>query len=667
MRNNTIFYVFFLLFADAVPASAVQDLTELSLEDLMKIEITTVSRQASTVGQSPAAVFVITQEMIRRSGASAIPELFRMVPGMNVARVDTNKWAISARGFNDRFANKLLVQIDGRTVYNVINSGVRWDTIDYPLSDIERIEVIRGPGASVWGANAVNGVINIITKSATDTKGGLVTLGGGNEDRDFGTLRYGASAGERTDYRVYVKGFDRDKSSGLAPGPFDAWSGGSSGFRIDTHPSEADLVTLQGDYNHSDAQRIDFRGQPVAPFTYTNEEREISDGVNLLGRWTKDLDDTSRWSLQAYWDHIYRRGSGELLIYTTDIFDVDFQHELLMAERHNIVWGLGYRFTHADLTDSRFDGFILDWDEQDRDLNMPSAFLQDQIALADAWSLTLGTKLEHNDLTGFEAQPTARLLFTPGEKQSAWAAVSRAVRTPTLFEDQRTVTQAPNGTVFQRIISNPDLKSEEVVAYELGYRAQPANSLSVDTAIFYNVYDDLKVFVTQETTTEGAPAGTSFRIDTHENRMSGETYGIEISLNWTPVAWWKLYSAYSFLKMTLHADGSLPSSTRISSERAERQSPQQQVFLKSSWDLPGNVEFDVTTRFVDRLLGFQQPVDDYIATDLRLAWLANDRLTFEVVGQNVLEDHHLEVGGSILAGPLHEIERSVYGKVTYKW
>lgn len=610
--RRTPLSVLLLLCATAQGANLVADLKKLSVEELLNLEVTTVSRQESTVGQSPAAIHVVTQEDIRRSGVTSIPELLRRVPGMSVARVDANKWAVSARGFNDRFANKLLVQMDGRTVYSPIFSGVFWDTMDYVLADIDRIEVIRGPGASVWGANAVNGVINLITKSARDTQGGLLSGGSGTEEQGFATIRYGSELSDETYYRLYAKGFNRDESFGVSPAPFDQWSGIRGGLRVDSQPSEANALTLQGDYFHSNAERMDFRPQPTSPFVYTNAEQEISNGANVLARWTQAVDGESSWTLQAYWDHIKRRSTGDILVFSMDVLDVDFQHQFALSERHNIVWGLGYRAMDAALTDSRFNGFILRWDRHDRRLNLPSAFVQDQIAIMpDRLSVTLGTKVEHNDLTGFEVQPTVRVLWTPGKDQTLWAAVSRAVRTPTLFEDQRSVTQtpvspAPGVTIFPRIVANPDLESEEMLAYELGYRMQTTPAFSVDAALFYNVYDELKVFAPQGTTTLGAPAGTRFQILAHQNQMRGETHGLELGAKWNPLDWWQLYAAYSLLKMSLHADASLPAMSRATSAAAERQSPEQQVYLQSSWDLPGDMELDLTGRFVDGLTGFQQ-------------------------------------------------------------
>lgn len=428
------------VFADVILKTS--DINKLSLEELMGVEVTSVSRQESTVGQSPAAIFVITQEMIRRSGATTIPELFRMVPGMDVARADNNKWAVSIRGFNDRFGKNQLVQIDGRTLYNPIFAGVYWDTVDYPLEDIERIEIIRGPGASVWGANAVNGIINIITKNSKDTQGGLITTGTGTEERGFGTFRYGGRAGENLSYRVYGKGFNRDEQFAAADDPNDGWAGGHSGMRLDWQASQSDKVTLDAGYFNDDPGRNDVRAMSASPYRLRNLEDEESEGGHVLARVHHTLDEDSSWELQMYWDRVNRGSTNEVASFQWDTFDVDFQHQFPISTGHKFIYGLGYRAIDAFVGPSaRDNGFILGTDLPDRLAQTISVFAQDEIALVEEkLSLILGSKLEHNDYTNIEVQPTIRLLWTPSERQSVWAAVSRAVRTPTMLEDHTKVT-----------------------------------------------------------------------------------------------------------------------------------------------------------------------------------------------------------------------------------
>lgn len=654
----------------AIPSPSA--LKQLSVEELMNMEITTVSRRESTVRQSPAAIHVITQEEIRRSSATTFPELFRRVPGMNVARIDNNKWAVSTRGFNQRFGDKMLVQVDGRTVYNPLFSGVYWDAVDYPLEDIERIEVIRGPGASVWGANAVNGIINIITKPAKETQGGLISGGGGTEEQGFGTFRYGGKSGDDLYYRVYGKGFTRDEQFSPSGDPHDAWRGVSGGVRLDWQVSERDAVTFQGDVTRSTAERKDLRPMVAAPFVFTNLEKEVTPTGNLLARWSHRLENGSSWSLQTYWDRVERKGDKGFVDLRWDTFDVDFQYQLPQLRRQKIVFGTGYRDIGAFLGPSTVDnGFAVSFPPPHRHSQLFSVFIQDEITLVeDKFSLILGSKLEHNDFTGFEYQPTGRVLWAPTKRQTVWAAVSRAVRTPTLSEDgigSRQLPSFPTGLggapLFPQLRGSPDFKSEGLLAYELGYRTQATSKLSVDLASFYNVYDNLRVVVPGAPTPGTAP-GTFDLPLSFQNRMKGETYGVELAATWQLAEWWRFYGAYTFLKMNLHRGAGLAASA----EAAEEQNPQHQVYLQSSWNLPRHLEFDLTGRFVDRLSGFTPVVDSYFSLDARLGWQLRKDFEIAVAGQNLLDNHHPESGTApLLRSLLVEVERGVYGKVTWRF
>ena len=661
----------------AVDEVAAGSLAGASIEELMDVRVTTVSREESTVGHSPAAVFVITPEMIRRSGATVIPELFRMVPGMDVARIDGNKWAVSARGFNGRFANKLLVQIDGRSVYTLQVAGVYWDSVDYPLEDIERIEVIRGPGASVWGANAVNGIINIITKSSKDTQGGLVSGGGGSVENGFATFRFGGQIGDNLSYRVFGKGFDWKHQFSLSGNPNDQWRGGSGGLRLDWKPNTMDTVTLEAGYSRSQAGRKDnFPLVAGPPFARPFPEDETTEDTYVLALWSRELDADSGWKLQAYWNGWEREGDNGFANTRFDTFDLDFQHRFALGGRQKIVWGLGCRYVDAQLDNSANDGgFHLTWLDNNPYAQVFSAFVQDEIALVpDRLSLTLGTKLEHNNFTGFEVQPTGRLLWTPTKRQSVWAAASRAVRTRTFTENDAQFTLAPPNPNFPpmvRTVANRDLDAEEVWAFELGYRAQATTAFSLDTALFYNDYNGLRANrINPELT--ATVQDRRLLASQFANALDGETYGAEVAATWQVTQQWRLYCAYTLLKTNLHRDADLG----ISAEAAEGQSPQQQVYVQSTLNLPGNVEFDVMGRYVDRLSGFNptglpgvsNTVNDYVALDARLAWRPRQNLSIELVGQNLLDNHHPEFGtNAFLRSPLGEIERALYVKVTVTW
>ncbi|HKX31556.1 MAG TPA: TonB-dependent receptor plug domain-containing protein, partial [Blastocatellia bacterium] len=401
------------------------DLTTFSMEDLMNLEVTSVSKKEEKLFRSAAAIYVITQEEIRRSGLTTIPEVLRMAPGLSVARIDGSKWAISARGFNGRFANKLLVLIDGRSVYTPQFAGMYWEIQNLPLEEVERIEVIRGPGGTLWGANAVNGVINIITKRAEDSQGGLLTIGGGSEEQGFGLARYGARIGADASYRVYAKYFNRGglvNAAGYNAHDWQNWVGG--GWRLDWQRSERETLTVQGDIHDTGLRETSTSislFNPLAPRALTPAEYT---GGNVMGRWTHAFSDRSDMTLQTYFDRSCYNSFdvGERV----DTFDLDFQHRLAFG-RQDLLWGLGYRvITDRTRTDSPTQ-----FTPPGRTSHLFSAFAQDELMLVkDRLRLTIGSKLEHHYFTGFDAQPNARLLWTPSARQTVWAAVSRAVRTP---------------------------------------------------------------------------------------------------------------------------------------------------------------------------------------------------------------------------------------------
>jgi iron complex outermembrane receptor protein len=646
----------------------------LSLAEFMNEEVTTVTRRKSTVGESAAAVHVITSEDIRRSGATAIPELFRMVPGMSVARIDNNKWVVGVRGFNDRFYGKLLVQIDGRTLYNPTNAGVYWDAVDYPLEDIDRIEVIRGPGASVWGANAVNGIVNIITKRADKTQGGQLTAGTGTQEDGFASLSYGSEAGIGTFYRAYIKGFNRREQYSLAGDPHDRWKGASAGFRIDKYVGNGDTWTIQGDLLSSNADRKDLRPLSTPPYSFTNIETERTRNTNLLARWTREPDDDSSWTVQFYWDGFRRRLENLAIDLNWDAYDIDAQLHRTVGQHVKIVYGTALRVVDSALSDSGKDGgFSLTWNRNRRRDVTVSGFVQHEFAVAaNRVGLTVGTKIEHNDSTGWEAQPTTRLLWKVNQSHSLWAAVSRAVRTPSLTEEGAFNRFLPYSTppIFPRATANPNLDAEKARTLELGYRGQPTPRLSLDLAAFHSRYDDLIGSLARPT--ESGPNGTVTLPLQRVNGLDAGTYGMDLATAFSLAQNWRLHGTYGYLRMNLQRGGGLSSSA----EAAEGQSPRHQVHLKSSWNLPRNVELDLMGRFVGRLDGFNpasapgvtNTIKAYTSLDLRLAWVPATRLSLEILGQNLLDPHHAEFGTSPgVRSPLVEIQRSAVAKFSWRF
>ncbi|MBN2216055.1 MAG: TonB-dependent receptor [Pirellulales bacterium] len=641
---------------------------------MMDIEVSSVSRTQSSVGKSPAAIFVITPEMIRRSAATNIPDLLRLVPGLEVARIDAHSWAISARGFNGRFANKLLVLVDGRTIYTPIFAGVYWDVQDVLLEDIERIEVIRGPGGTLWGANAVNGVINIITKRAKDTKGTYIAVGGGTEEHALNAFRYGGQFSDDMQYRIYGRQGEYD--SGWAPGGAnDDWRQGCAGFRVDWEPGRAkkDLFTVQGDYYvaREGLQATTFWYN--APYINNTLEDEKPTGGNLVARWTHKVNDDSDWVLQTYFDQFRRQTSA--WTQNVDTFDVDFQHRFPMElrRRHDIIWGANFRQIHdREITDNFNAGF----DPATRTTDLFGMFVQDQITLAeDRLFFIAGSKFEHNDYTGFEYQPSGRLLYTPDDTHTFWGAVSRAVRTPDRYDENGFLTAWPQWYPFwdppqyyPRFEGNPDLKSEDMMAYEIGYRAQPSERFGYDIALFYNKYDNIILF---DLVGNDVDHGQLILLWQEFNGGRMDTWGVEINTDYQVSERWRLSAAYTFLNMDLeYYPGPF---IQVSSYTMPGFNPQNQARLISHWDLSRAWQFDMIVRYVDSLkgpIGNAGPpyVPSYITMDLRLGWAPSKYVEFEVIGRNLLDNHHAEMldyGAPVYADT--EVERSVFGRMTLRY
>jgi iron complex outermembrane receptor protein len=650
------------------PSGEGKKLADLDIEQLAKtpvvvpsmdIPVTSVTKEASTVGHSPAAIFVITPEMIRRSGATCIPEALRMVPGIEVARISSDTWAITCRGFNDRYANKLLVLIDGRTVYTPIFSGVYWDTQDVLMQDIERIEVIRGPGSTLWGANAVNGVINVITKKAKDTQGAFVSVGGGTEEKFNSAFRYGGKIGDDGYYRIYGKQFDRGTFYSPDGQPDDAWRQGRFGFRTDLNldREKSNTLTVQGDHYTGASGYQDVLASTLPPYSVPIAGKEVVTGENVLARLRHVYDEDSDWVLQMYYDHYLR--NGDITLEDVKTFDVDFQYRFPLSERQKITCGAGFRGIHDALPST--DDFTQHFTPTERTYNLTSQFIQDEISLVtDRLGLTLGLKMEQNDFTGLEVQPSARLLWSIDRRHSAWGAISRAIRTPSRAEDNLFRTSAtPMPEVFSRIYGNPDEQSEEMMAYELGYRAQATEKYSWDIAAFYNVYDRLATPQAGEPFVEYDPWPPHGIYPLNViNRANAETYGIELAQNWSISEQWRLYAQYTYLQVSMHNNYL---------EIREGVDPHNQVYLRSSWDLRDNLEFDLIGRYVDNLPDLAVPT--YITMDLRLAWRPRKHLEIAAVGQNLLQNQHLEFnpGTSETSAGVMEVPRGVYGTIAYQY
>ena len=668
-RSHRVFLpVFFLLSLVAETLQAEDSLTnkpitDLQLEDLLKVQVTTPARKPVDVFDTPAAVYVIDGEDIARSGATTIPEALRMAPGLEVARISPHEWAITSRGFNGQFANKLLVLVDGRSVYTPMNSGVNWHAVDTLLQDIDRIEVVRGPGGTMWGANAVNGVINIITKSSKETEGFYSEIGGGTFEQFFTGMRYGGHVGDFS-YRVYGKFFDRlDFPTRAGGSDQNDWEMAQGGFRADWRPVEESTLTLQGDLYGGTKHMLVSQMSYTPPFrAVTRQEIDLSGG-NLVGRWTRRYGVDSEFQLQAYYDRSIRDSS--YFDEEVQTYDLDLQNRWLLAERHDVMVGLAYRLISTDMDNGRNIMFRPD----DRYLNLASAFVQDEISLLpDKLSLTLGTKVEHHYFTGWNVQPSGRLLWKPTTRQSLWGSVSRAVRTPSVGEhDIRSnfaVDPGPPLIVFAADATG-QMVNEDVLAYELGYRIQPTERWIVDLATFYNVYDNFQTFEPGTPFVETFPAPTHlvFPFDAR-NLAYGETYGAELAGTYQATDWLRLNGSYTYLQIQMHA----PTSLEPTAEASELENPHHQFCLGASFDLPANLQFDSAVRYVDELPGLSVP--SYVALDARLAWMFRKNWELSVVGRNLLDNQHLEFtssSSSSLPTRGSEVPREVYVKLTWKF
>jgi len=648
----------------------VPDVTTMTLEDLMNLQVTSVSKRTQKVADAAAAVFVITPEDIRRSGATSIPEALRMVPGLEVARIDENKWAIGSRGFNGRFDNKLLVLIDGRSVYTPLFSGVYWNVQDVMLEDVDRIEVIRGPGATLWGANAVDGVINIITKAAKATQGGLLTAEAGSEERTAESFRYGGKVGDSTYYRAYTKYYDwypsTDPSGATAS---DGWHALRGGFRVDSNPSRTDTITVQGDiYRDKFGETLTVPSLSTPTFSSTYANAGNNTGGNLLGRWNHSFSRSST-SLQMYYDKTNITDDTLFADHET-VYDIDFQHDLRLGESQELVWGLGYR----SIQDANASSFAVALQPDHSSLNQYSAFVQDEVSLFNRrLRITIGSKFEHNPFTGFEAQPNIRVLGTITKEQSVWAAVSRAVRTPALTEEGLQLNEAiiPPGAppfnsplpVVEAIFGSSQFKSEDLLAYEVGYRLQATSSFSADIAAFYNNYTNLRSAEPGVPILQGSPVPSSLVLPfVASNKMGGGTYGIEPFAEWKVLPKWKLLGSYSFLQMNIRKN---LDSLDPTPDNPNGASPKHQFYFRSSLDLPKHLEQDLIVRYVDQLPSLNIP--SYYSLDLHVGWKPIPQLQLSFGGQDLLNRRHVEFIPEFINTLPTEVRRTFSGSIAWKF
>lgn len=628
MRYKKILYaVLTLLLAGSTLAQAMtaDKIRSMSLEELMEIPVYSLSKKDQKIMETPAAVYVISSEDIKRSGMAHLAELLRMVPGFQVGQRNSNTWSVTSRGFMSTIPNKLLVLIDGRSLYAPLYAGVFWDQVDLIMDDIERIEVIRGPGGTNWGANAVNGIVNIITKKTEETKGGLLNLRTGHNEYGIGEARYGGSFGEGNSYRIYGKFSSMDGFVDTEDGSdtSDDWKTLRGGLRIDMHPADSCNLSVQGEVYSGDV------GLPQR-----EEETDLSGG-HFLASWQHALTKDNHYQLNLYFNR-FDRDSPSSPRYL-DVYDADFTHHFSWIENHQFSWGLGYRFS-SDST----GGTTLTFDPLEKDSHLYTAFAQDTVRLFNAFDLTLGSKFINNDYTGFEVQPSLRGLWRPSIKQSLWAAVSRTVRTPSRFEREGRLGTTVQGT--------SDFESEVGITYELGYRYY-TNVFFWDSTVFLADYDKLR--------SRELSSDPDFRYQ-YENRMSGQVYGFETTAKWQVLVNWRLIGSLSLLGMDLETKAD---SADTSSYEIEKEFPKVQFNLRSQYDISDNILFDLACYFVDRIPAME--IDSYTRLDARLSWTFLPGMEAVIGGQDLLDDEHADVytGSSQTSA----VERNFYVQVNFQF
>ncbi|MFP4144474.1 MAG: TonB-dependent receptor plug domain-containing protein [Phycisphaeraceae bacterium] len=628
---------------------AAEELLEMDMEALMDMEVTSATKtEGTSLTEAPAAIYVIADEDIDRSGLQSLPELLRLVPGMHVARVDAHTWAIAARGFNAQFNNKQLVMIDGRSVYTPLFGGVYWDMQDVVIEDLDRIEVIRGPGGSLWGANAVNGVVNVITKDASETQGWMLETSVGTEMLNRTAVRYGGQLGDDAYFRVYGKYVQHDDyvypdGSDGSDGA-DEWYRGMGGFRMDFLGDENDKVMVQGGaFGARLGQELRIWDMPVVGTQRRFEEIDAN-GAYLLGEWAHTFEDDSLLTLQSYYDYTER--NEVINPQSLHKFDVELEHVFRPWEDHQVIWGLGYRL----YSDDNDNGPGVTFDPASRTDHTYSAFIQDTIELVeDRFSVTLGTKVEHNDYSGFEYQPSFRSVWTPSEQHAFWGAVSRAVRTPTRFQEDGQLTldvvPTPFGPMPIRMVGKDDLPPEKLIAYEVGHRWAPSRNFFLDTTAFYNEYDDLSSMV---------PASQPMTL-TFASEGEAESYGLETSATWQVTSDWELRGSYSLLRMFVHGGD----------ESVEDGYPVHQAQVHSYVDVTDTVGFNTSLYWYDQVASAGTGIPSFFRLDTGVTWRPRENVEIGLWGQNLLDGEHAEYSAQTFVPT--EVERSAYLAVKYEF
>ena len=660
-KSSTMLILFILLSWTLLTAqNSTVDLTELSLEDLMNVEVTLPSRKAEKLSKSTAAIFVLTHEDIERSGALCLPDLLRLIPGIQVSQLDANKWGISSRGGNSILANKLLVLIDGRSVYTPVFSGVTWESQDLLLENIDRIEVIRGPGGSLWGANAVNGVINIITKQAKETQGTTITTGTGTHNKIMTSIIQGGRIDQNSYYQLYFKTHHRDMFElGNGQDAYDQWHMNRIGFQVDLESFSNSALNFQGSIFDGKAnQTLDTSGMWTEIFQHPKNQIKNRGGY-VMAQFNHQISRYSEMTAQLSYDRL-ERIDYNLLGGKYDQIDFDFQHQKVINWKHTLLWGGGYRWIQ-DKIDSTGLGYFI---PASRKYQVINAFIQDHIQInRDIFRLTIGSKFEYNDFSGFEIQPSFRGLYTPNEEMTTWFAVSRAVRTPSRGDHDFSVIYQQSDTMHVQLRGTDTFQAEQVIAYELGQRWYPDKKLSIDITAFLMRYNNLRSFEPKWTDTYYAAEHPDIRIRPFdaENNLKTTTTGVELVSDAYIIPNWRLRSSYSFLNL----DVDLSSSANLIADKSRGQNAQHKAYLWNSWEMNEQITADAIVRFVGKLTALNIP--DYVTGDVQISWHPNNHFNLTLIGRNLFENLHIEHKELLIAIVPSYIERSVYGAIEWRF
>jgi iron complex outermembrane recepter protein len=634
------------VFADQGPL----DLSEVSLEELMKITVTSAGKKSQLITETAAAIYVITADDIRRSNTSTLTELLRQVPGIQVAREATGEWSISIRGFNDKHANKLLVMIDGRTLYSPLYAGVEWDVHDTMMEDISRIEIIRGPGASLWGANAVNGVINIITKPANETLGGLVAYQVGALENGTLAVRYGGTIDQNTRYRLFSKYFNRRSLQDAAGNtPYGGWTSIRQGGRLDWSPTSTDLVVISGEWSLSNLREVDDEITSFSPpFESMVQEHDRAKTSFVLTQWNHKARNGSEFDVRFFYDRNRQYdGLGHDKDESIETSDVEFDQHVKLRGRHDLVWGGGFRQVRDTIRPAFDSGFT----PASRTARTYNGFVQDEIAvLHDSIRLTAGSKIEWNSFSKLEVQPTGRVLWAPALKHSVWTAASRAVRVPSRNEHDQyeldSISENEDGNLeYDLLVGSPAFRPEKLTSFEAGYRFVPTRRFSLDVASFYNVYDDLQTIERGDAAFTTSPFAGIMTPLVRANNARGRVVGAEVTAFWTVNAMIQLSGNYSRLHMQLHAK---PETNDEDAEGFEGKNARNLLYARVYADLPQKVDVTGELRYVGVIPGEEVP--GYAEANIHVSRVIRAGLSLRFTLDNLIHSRHAEwdFGGSLL-------------------